>query len=129
MTSLLNTVLDTTDVARAVAFYRGWLGWELREPLEADAGWAVLVGPGGARLAFQRVDELARSTWPDHRVPQQAHLDFLAPDPDAMAADHARLVELGAPVLLERLDDPEEPLRVYADPDGHPFCVFTWVAP
>jgi hypothetical protein len=21
-------------------------------------------------------------------------------------------------------DDPEEPLRVYADPAGHPFCIF-----
>lgn len=24
----------------------------------------------------------------------------------------------------DRAGDPEEPLRVYADPAGHPFCVF-----
>jgi hypothetical protein len=27
-------------------------------------------------------------------------------------------------MLRDRSDDPEEPLRVYADPSGHPFCVF-----
>ena len=21
-------------------------------------------------------------------------------------------------------DDPEEPIYIYADPDGHPFCIF-----
>jgi hypothetical protein len=25
---------------------------------------------------------------------------------------------------LDRIDDGTEPLRVYADPAGHPFCVF-----
>lgn len=56
MTRLLHTVLDTTDLARAVGFYRGWLGWELREPLAPDADWAVLTGPDGGRLALQLVD-------------------------------------------------------------------------
>jgi hypothetical protein len=27
-------------------------------------------------------------------------------------------------MLLDRSDDPVEPLYVYADPDGHPFCIF-----
>jgi hypothetical protein len=30
-------------------------------------------------------------------------------------------------VLHDRFDDPAEPLYVYADPAGHPFCMF--VAP
>ena len=25
---------------------------------------------------------------------------------------------------LDRTDDPDEPLYVYADPAGHPFCIF-----
>jgi hypothetical protein len=29
--------------------------------------------------------------------------------------------------LFDRFDDPVEPLYVYADPAGHPFCIF--VAP
>jgi len=27
-------------------------------------------------------------------------------------------------MLLDRSDDADEPLYVYADPAGHPFCVF-----
>ncbi len=27
-------------------------------------------------------------------------------------------------ILLDRFDDPEEPLYVFADPAGHPFCIF-----
>jgi hypothetical protein len=27
-------------------------------------------------------------------------------------------------MLDDRSDDPQEPLRVYADPAGHPFCIF-----
>jgi hypothetical protein len=30
-------------------------------------------------------------------------------------------------VLEDRFDNPEEPLYVFADPAGHPFCIF--VAP
>ena len=36
----------------------------------------------------------------------------------------ARALQLGARLLYDRFDDPEEPLRVYADPAGHPFCLF-----
>jgi hypothetical protein len=37
---------------------------------------------------------------------------------------HQRVLALGGRLLHDRSDDPEEPLRVYADPAGHPFCVF-----
>jgi hypothetical protein len=37
---------------------------------------------------------------------------------------HSRAIALGAHLLFDRSDDPEEPLRVYADPAGHPFCIF-----
>ncbi len=31
---------------------------------------------------------------------------------------------LGAEQLLDRSDDPDDPLYVFADPAGHPFCIF-----
>ena len=37
---------------------------------------------------------------------------------------HERVLALGGTLRLDRTDDPDEPLRVYADPAGHPFCVF-----
>ena len=57
-------------------------------------------------------------------VPQQLHLDLTVADRAELDAVHRRVLELGGVLRLDRSDDPEEPLRVYADPDGHPFCVF-----
>ena len=43
----------------------------------------------------------------------------------AAVYEHERVLGLGATLLDDsRQRDPEEPLRVYGDPDGHPFCVF-----
>lgn len=53
----------------------------------------------------------------------QLHLDMALPDADALRAATARAVELGAQVLHDRTDDPQEPLYVLADPEGHPFCL------
>jgi Glyoxalase-like domain len=40
-----------------------------------------------------------------------------------------RSVALGARLLEDRSDDPEEPLRVYADPAGHPFRIIAAIEP
>ena len=40
---------------------------------------------------------------------------------------HERAMTLGARLLYDRSHHPQEPLRVYADPAGHLFCIF--VAP
>jgi hypothetical protein len=40
---------------------------------------------------------------------------------------HERAVALGARLRYDRAWDADEPLRVYADPAGHLFCIF--VAP
>ncbi len=74
--------------------------------------------------ADQQVPALPPSTWPDATVPQQLHLDTSVPDVAALDRQHERALALGASLLLDRSDDAEEPLRVYADPAGHPFCVF-----
>jgi hypothetical protein len=64
------------------------------------------------------------STWPDHAVPQQWHLDTSVSSVDELDAVHDRVLALGGKLRLDRGDDVEEPLRVYTDPAGHPFCVF-----
>jgi len=127
-------VLDTTDARRLAEFYRQFFGLEYRrgdeapapgEPDPNGADWLVLRQPGeDFGLAFQQVDALPRPTWPDPEVSQQLHLDTTVPDVAALDVQHERALALGATLLLDRTDDPDEPLRVYADPDGHPFCVF-----
>jgi Glyoxalase-like domain len=70
------------------------------------------------------VNSLRKSTWPDSEVPQQLHLDLAVPSMEELESQHERAMELGARLLEDRSRDEEEPLRVYADPDGHPFCIF-----
>ena len=45
-------------------------------------------------------------------------------DAEALETHRERAEALGARILLDRTDDPDEPLYVFADPAGHPFCVF-----
>jgi hypothetical protein len=55
------------------------------------------------------------------------HLDLTGPGKAELDAQHERALALGARLLFDRTSDPEEPLRVYADPAGHPFCIFVAV--
>ena len=64
------------------------------------------------------------TTWPDPDVPTQLHLDMTVPDRQSLETVRGRLHELGGRLLLDRTDDEEEPLYVFADLAGHPFCVF-----
>ena len=125
--TILQTVLDATDVRQLAEFYRRLFGLTYRPGDETDDGqdWLVLRNPGGGpQLAFQQVDKLPPATWPEPGVPQQLHLDTVVPDTGELDAQHERALSLGATLLLDRRDDPDEPLRVYADPAGHPFCIF-----
>jgi catechol 2,3-dioxygenase-like lactoylglutathione lyase family enzyme len=129
---LLQTALDATDVRGLAEFYRELLGLRYRDGDEPptdgspdDADWLVLLDEDGTRrLAFQQTDQLPRSTWPDPTVPQQLHLDLMVPDRPALEQARARAIALGAELRLDRSDDPEEALYVFADPAGHPFCIF-----
>lgn len=131
---LRSVVLDTTDARALAEFYRQLLGYTYRpgdeappagEPDARGTDWLVLLDPQArVRLAFQQVAELRRSTWPEGEVPQQIHLDLTVATPAELAEQHARALSLGATLLLDRSDDAEEALYVYADPEGHPFCIF-----
>jgi catechol 2,3-dioxygenase-like lactoylglutathione lyase family enzyme len=127
---LFQTVLDTTDVRRLAEFYRRLLGMEYRAGHEPptdgpdDRDWLVLLDADGRRLAFQQVDRLERPTWPSPGVPQQLHLDLTVPSFDELERQRERAEALGAELLLDRSDDEEEPLYVFADLAGHPFCIF-----
>jgi hypothetical protein len=128
------TVLDATDPRALAEFYRRLFGLSYRpgdepppagQPDPKGQDWLVLRDASGSeRLAFQKVDKLPRSTWPDPAVPQQMHLDTTVATRAGLDAQHERALTLGARLLHDRSDDPEEPLRVYADPAGHPFCIF-----
>jgi len=129
---LLHTVLDTTRPRELAEFYRQLLGLHYRPGDEPPADgsvdqpdWLVLTEADGTRrLAFQEVDRLTRTSWPEHDVPIQLHCDFTVPTPEELDRHRERAEALGAELLLDRSDDPDEPLYVFADPSGHPFCIF-----
>jgi hypothetical protein len=54
----------------------------------------------------------------------QLHVDFTVSSIDELHRQRTRAEDLGARVLLDRTDDQDEPLYVFADPSGHPFCIF-----
>jgi catechol 2,3-dioxygenase-like lactoylglutathione lyase family enzyme len=130
----VQVVLDTTDARRLAEFYRELLGYHYRPGHEPppDGGddergrdWLVLLTPEGRRgLAFQQVERLTPTTWPDDEIPQQMHLDLVVPDKAELDRQHDRALRLGATLRHDRSDDEGEPLRVYTDPSGHLFCIF-----
>ena len=129
---LLQVVLDCTNARELAEFYRQLLGFRYRPghepPAEGqpdNADWLVVFdGAGERRLAFQQIEKLPEATWPEGPVPQQLHLDLMVPNAEELQAQHERAMALGARLLEDRFDDPEEPIRIYADPAGHPFCIF-----
>lgn len=135
---LAQVVLDTTAARVLAEFYRELLDLSYRpgdEPPDAGRAdpngqdWLVLRDASGGRaLAFQQVDHLPAATWPDGQHPQMLHLDLTVPSVADLDLADQRALSLGATLLLDRSLDAEEPLRVYADPAGHPFCVFVHAA-
>jgi catechol 2,3-dioxygenase-like lactoylglutathione lyase family enzyme len=129
---LLHTVLDTTKPRELAEFYRQLLGLRYRPGDEPPADgaadeedWLVLVDTDGVRkLAFQQVDHLPRTTWPQHDVPMQLHVDFTVSSRAELQRHRERAEALGAELVLDRTGDPGEPLYVFADLSGHPFCIF-----
>lgn len=130
----MHAALDANDARGLAEFYRVLMGWGYRPGDEPpgdggadDDSWLVLVdGDGRRTVAVQRVDEpLARPTWPTQEVPMQLHLDFSVGSRAELGRHKDRAVELGATLLLDRSDDPDEAVYVLADPAGHPFCLLT----
>ena len=128
---LQHTVLDAVDVRTEAEFWRDLLGLAYRSGDEApedgadDTDWLVLTHPDGRRcLAIQEVDALPPNRWPEPGHPSVSHLDTTVPSASALDAAHERVLELGGELRLDRSDDPDEPLRAYASPAGHVFCVF-----
>ena len=115
---LRQVVLDGTDIRTLAEFYSGLLGWPIGRD---EPGWVTLRPPGGGPgLSFQHEPIHARPTWPAAAGEQQMqlHLDIEVQDLEKAGA---RAVAAGA-VLAEF--QPQEDVRVYLDPAGHPFCLW-----
>jgi predicted enzyme related to lactoylglutathione lyase len=116
--TLSGVVLDSPDARVLADFYRRLLGWAVEQD---EPGWVKLRSPdGGAGLSFQTEPQYQPSIWPAGLGDQQmqVHLDFAVEDL-AAAGEHA--VASGAVLAGYQ---PQDDVRVYLDPAGHPFCLF-----
>jgi catechol 2,3-dioxygenase-like lactoylglutathione lyase family enzyme len=116
---LTAAVLGAPDPRELARFYSRLLGWPVGRD---EPDWATVRPPnGGAGLSFQVEADHVRPSWPAGPGDQQmqVHLDIEVDDLEAAGA-HAAAA--GA-VLAEY--QPQDDVRVYLDPAGHPFCL--WV--
>jgi catechol 2,3-dioxygenase-like lactoylglutathione lyase family enzyme len=111
-------VLDSPDARALAAFYQRLLGWAIKSD---EPGWVTMAAPDGpTSLSFQTDTGYARPTWPAGEKDQQMmlHLDI---EVDDLAVAGAYATAAGA-VLAEF--QPQQDVRVFLDPAGHPFCLF-----
>jgi catechol 2,3-dioxygenase-like lactoylglutathione lyase family enzyme len=117
--ALTATVLGAPDPRKLAAFYHQLLGWPIGRN---EPDWATVRPPGGgAGLSFQIEPEHVRPTWPagpdDQQI--QMHLDI---EVDDLEAAGALAIAAGATLADYQ---PQADVRVYLDPAGHPFCLWT----
>lgn len=116
--SLTGVVLDSPNARELAAFYRRLLGWNA---IQDEADWVTLGAPGGgAGLSFQTETRYVRPVWPaSPGDPQMSvHLDIRVEHLDEAGA-HA---EKAGATLADY--QPQDDVRVYLDPAGHPFCLY-----
>jgi hypothetical protein len=112
--------LECTDPRALAEFYAAVTGLQI---VTADSHWVTLGTSDaephrGLLLAFQRAPGHLPPTWPDPTSSMQMHLDLRTAD---LEAAETEVLRLGATKLY---DQPGNRFRVYADPAGHPFCLF-----
>jgi Glyoxalase-like domain len=111
-------VLDSPDARGLANFYRMLLGWQTGAD---EPDWVTLRAPDGATgLSFQTEPAYVRPVWPASPGDPQmmAHLDIKVDDLEAAGA-HA--IASGATLASFQ---PQQNVRVYLDPAGHPFCLW-----
>ena len=116
--ALSGVVLDSPDAGALASFYRRLLGWAMEQD---EPRWVKLRSPdGGTGLSFQTEPRYVPPVWPAGPGDQQmqVHLDIAVEDL-AAAGEHA--VAAGAVLAGYQ---PQDDVRVYLDPAGHPFCLF-----
>lgn len=123
MTDALGLTLTTINISApqpgALArFYERLLGWQITTEEE---DWVAMRNPGGGvGLAFQTEASYVRPVWPAGPRDQQMmlHLEIRVDDLDRAAA-HA---EACGATLADH--QPQDDVRVFLDPVGHPFCLW-----
>lgn len=89
---------------------------------EDEPDWVVIVPPaGGTGLSFQTEPEYVPPVWPTRKPGEQQMMLHLDIEVDDLAGETARAVAEGATLADYQ---PQDHVRVFFDPAGHPFCLW-----
>lgn len=111
-------VLDAPDAQELGRFYQRLLGWTV---VADEPGWFKINAPhGDAALSFQTEARYVPPVWPAEPGDQQMqlHLDIQVHD---LPSAGVFAVQCGATLADHQ---PQDDVRVYLDPAGHPFCLW-----
>lgn len=115
----LTTVnISAPDPGALARFYERLLGWPIAVE---EPDWVAVRDPaGGVGLSFQSETHYTRPVWPPTPTDQQMmmHLEIRVDDLESAGA-HA---EACGATLADF--QPQDDVRVYLDPAGHPFCLW-----
>lgn len=117
------TALDCANPVELAHFYSKITGLRVQPFDEGETAetceWLELLDENNrTKMAFQKIDNYRKPTWPTGDIPQQAHMDFHAKDLDIAERE---VLAIGAS-KAEHQVRPHR-FRVYLDPAGHPFCI------
>ena len=118
------TAIDCPDPVALANFYAKITDFEVviaHNDTDGEPLWVELVDRGKTRIAFQRVKNYVKPTWPEGPIPQQAHLDFDVKDLDKAESELLAIGAVKSPTQTSI--NPDTNFRVYFDPVGHPFCL------
>lgn len=117
---LRTVVVDCPDAKALASFYAQLLGWHFT--VEED-NWVLMRSPEpwGTGLSFQSEPDYVPPVWPEEPQEQQKmlHLDFVVEDLEKAVAHAQNCGAVLAPAQFL------EGVRVFFDPAGHPFCLFS----
>lgn len=128
MSPYFNTfpIIYTSDLAKALGFYRDLLGFTqtFQFPADGTPAFVALELAGGGSLALAEAKEGQPGAHGRTLRPGDRGSFELCVYTDDVDQSLARLRDEGVPVLVEPMDQPwNERMAYVADPDGHPIMV------
>lgn len=111
--------ISAPDPGALARFYEQLLGWEITVE---EPHWVLMRNPdSGVGLAFQSEKHYTRPVWPATPSDQQMmmHLEIRVDD---LTSASAHATACGATLADFQ---PQADVRVFLDPAGHPFCLWT----
>lgn len=122
--------LDCDDPIKLADFYAKLTNFKRSNLDDASINleWIELKNENDeVELAFQKIPNYRKPTWPEGETPQQAHLDFIVDD---LTDAEQLVVGIGATKAQYQPGSPAKPhydyeFIVFFDPAGHPFCLIS----